>query len=168
MFGMLRVLRDLATVRRLHRRLGGAAKQLVLHGPLIITRLDRFSVGDHTVLNEDSYFVSDGGLSIGRYCHIARRCTIFTVDHTHRSTRSIPYDEEIVDRPVTIGDFVWIGANVSIAPGVTIGEGAVIGMGALVARDIPPGAIVGGSPAKVLASRDMELFAKLKSQGKFH
>lgn len=52
-----------------------------------------------------------------------------------------------------IGNDVWIGANVLIMPGVTIGDGAVIAAGCVVTRDVPPYAIVGGVPGKVIRYR---------------
>lgn len=42
-----------------------------------------------------------------------------------------------------------IGANATILPGITVGENAMVGAGAVVTRDVPPGAIVAGNPAKV-------------------
>ena len=47
------------------------------------------------------------------------------------------------------GNF-WIGFGAMISPGVTIGEGAVIAMGSVVVKDVPPLAVVGGNPAKVI------------------
>lgn len=55
--------------------------------------------------------------------------------------------------PVKIGNDVWIGANVCILPGVTIGDGAVVAAGAVITKDIPPYAVVGGVPAKVIKYR---------------
>ena len=52
-----------------------------------------------------------------------------------------------------IGNDVWIAANVVITEGLKIGDGAVIGAGAVVTHDIPPYAIVGGVPAKVIRYR---------------
>lgn len=52
-----------------------------------------------------------------------------------------------------IGNDVWIGSEAIVLPGVTIGDGAVIGTRAVVTRDVPPYAIVGGNPARVIRMR---------------
>ena len=52
--------------------------------------------------------------------------------------------------PIRIGKNVWLGANVTVTPGVTIGDNAVIAAGAVVSRDVPPNAVVGGVPAKII------------------
>ena len=57
------------------------------------------------------------------------------------------------DQPIVLEGDNWIGANVTILKGVTIGEGAVIAAGALVIKDVPPYAICGGVPAKVIKYR---------------
>jgi len=55
--------------------------------------------------------------------------------------------------PVIIGKNVWIGRNVCIMPGIKVGFGAIIGANAVVTKDIPPYAIAGGVPAKVIKYR---------------
>ncbi|MDX2046776.1 MAG: DapH/DapD/GlmU-related protein [Chitinophagaceae bacterium] len=53
-------------------------------------------------------------------------------------------------KPVIIGDHVWIGTGAIILKGVHIGNGSVITAGAVVTKDVPPGCLAGGVPAKVL------------------
>lgn len=57
------------------------------------------------------------------------------------------------NRPVRIGNDVWIGANAVIMPGICIGDGAIIGAGAVVTKDVEDYAIVGGVPAKIIKYR---------------
>ena len=54
------------------------------------------------------------------------------------------------DKPIIIGENVWLGANVTVLPGVTIGKNAIIGAGSVVTKDIPENVIAIGNPCKVL------------------
>lgn len=51
---------------------------------------------------------------------------------------------------LVIGDYTYIGYRVAVLPGVKIGSGCIIGAGAIVTRDIPPGKVVAGNPARIL------------------
>lgn len=57
------------------------------------------------------------------------------------------------DQPVVIEDDVWVGARAVLLKGVHVGRGAIVAAGAVVTRPVPPYAIVGGVPAKVLRFR---------------
>lgn len=69
--------------------------------------------------------------------------------------------------PVTIGSDVWIGARAIIVGGVNIGHGAVIAAGTVVTKDIPPYAIAGGVPAKIIRYRFDQHVIKLLLESKW-
>jgi len=123
-------------------------------------------IGDNSYIGPRCFFRCNGGLHIGEGVYFGPQVTIMTSNHNYDTGRTLPYDHENIPRPVTIGDYVWVGASVCIVPGVTIGEGAIIAMGAVVAKDVPPLALVGGNPAKVIKYRDREHYELLKAQGK--
>lgn len=104
-------------------------------------------------------------LTIGKHCSIAKGVSIL-LGGEHRTdwVTTYPFNqffreaEEIEGHPhskgdVTIGNDVWIGMGATILSGVTIGDGAVIAARSLVTRNVPPYAIVGGNPARVIRSR---------------
>ncbi|PXA94656.1 acyltransferase [Nostoc sp. 3335mG] len=81
-------------------------------------------------------------VSIGKRVAIAARTVIMDTDH-HELTGA-----RARTAPVVIGDDVWIGMGATILKGVTIGSGAVVAAGSIVIRDVPPGMLVAGSPAR--------------------
>ena len=65
----------------------------------------------------------------------------------------LPTKRNVNHYQIIIGNDVWIGAMVTVLGGVKIGNGAVVGTGSLVTKDVPPYAIVGGNPAKIIKYR---------------
>ena len=61
--------------------------------------------------------------------------------------------EAISKGDIILEDDVWIGQRAMIMSGIRIGQGAVVAAGAVVTKDVPPYAIVGGVPAKVIRYR---------------
>lgn len=123
-----------------------------------------------------SYSPLPEGLTVGRYCSISdglrfidsshpldalttsamlfrRRNHLFKeyfTESLHEHARS--YASATLEYP-EIGHDVWIGSNVTIAPHITIGTGAVLAANSTVTRDVPPYAVVGGNPAKIIKYR---------------
>ena len=111
-------------------------------------------VGDRFLANYNVTILDRAIVTVGDDVLIAPGAVITTVNHSLSPEKRRA--NICTALPITIGDNVWIGANCTILPGVTIGEGAVIAAGAVVNRDVPPRAIVGGVPAKVLRMVEQE------------
>jgi len=79
---------------------------------------------------------------------------ILSKNHEYGSLdRPMRAQGEQAEKPVIIGDDVWIGTRVVILPGVNVGKGAILAAGAVVTKDVPEYAIVGGNPARFIKSR---------------
>jgi len=113
---------------------------------------DVLIIGSHSQINEDVYIQS---AIIGNYVLIAQRVAILSVTH-HFDSVIVPIrlQGSTKSSPVIIADDVWIGRNAIIMPGLIIGKGAVVAAGAVVTKDVPPYAIVGGVPAKIIKFRN--------------
>ena len=122
-------------------------------------------------------FNRDSKLIIGNFCSIAPRVSfIVSADHYTNHISSFPFKVKVLGESyegvskgdIIVDDDVWIGYGATIMSGVHIGQGAVVAAGAVVTKDVPPYAIVGGVPAKVIKYRDIEHYKKLKEEKKFH
>jgi acetyltransferase-like isoleucine patch superfamily enzyme len=103
-------------------------------------------IGDRTFINYGADIAATGHVVIGSDCLIGTHVIIIDNDFHDISDRNLLPKA----RPVAIGSRVWIGNRVTILPGVTIGDGSVVGAGSVVTRDVPPGCVVAGNPARVV------------------
>lgn len=131
---------------------------------------NNIEIGENVFIGFGGLFIGSGGIKIGNGSILAHKIEITTRNHNYNSPdlNYLPYDKNYIYKRVEIGENVWIGSNVLILPGVKIGEGAVIGMGAVVVKDVPPYAVVGGNPAKVIKYRNIETYNKLKIADKIY
>lgn len=96
-----------------------------------------------------------GSIIIGANCMIAPRCAFMPYRHNFADIDRPMREQGLASRgDVVIGDDVWLGVHVCVMDGVTIGKGAIVGAGAVVTKDIPPYAIAGGVPARVIGFRE--------------
>lgn len=91
-------------------------------------------------------------------CAIAENFTVHTGNHANVIGKFVSDITEKnkpkgYDKDVIIEKDVWIGCNVTLLAGVTVGRGSIIAAGALINKDVPPYAVVGGIPAKVIKFR---------------
>jgi acetyltransferase-like isoleucine patch superfamily enzyme len=157
---------DRVYTQALSAKLQKCGRNVQLHYPLFISNPESVQIGSNVHINRDAFIRSSGGLTIGDNTHIARNVVIYTVNHNYAGSR-LPYDDTAIKKPVEIGKNVWIGINVTIVPGVKIGEGAIIGAGTVVATDVPPLAIVGSAPLRILKFRDEQHYRELEEMQQY-
>jgi maltose O-acetyltransferase len=110
-------------------------------------------IGENCAVNQRCRLDSRGGIRIGNTVCISANVTILTSDHD-------PDSPGFVGRvaPVIIDDHCFIATGAIILKGVHIGAGAIVGAGSVVTRDIPPGEIWAGNPARKIRMRQAERF----------
>ncbi|MFJ8823085.1 CatB-related O-acetyltransferase [Streptomyces sp. NPDC102467] len=153
-------------------------ERVVLLKPLITSEL--IEVGEFTYYDDPDaptefetrnvlYHYGPEKLRIGRFCAFGTGIRFIMNGANHRmdgaSTFPFPimggawsdHFDLITDLPsrgdTTVGHDVWFGNGVTVMPGVTIGHGAIVATGSVVTDDIPPYAIVGGNPSRVIRTR---------------
>ena len=140
------------------------------------------TIGNDVYIGPHALFLcTESQIFIGNKVLFGPHVTIIGGDHRITDVGRFIYDvldkHPEDDQDVHIEDDVWIGTNTTLLKGVTVGRGAVVAAGALVTKDVPPYAIVGGVPAKVLKYRftpeqiqehERQLYAEDKRMAKVH
>lgn len=135
------------------RSLIGCGELVDVRGGVYLLGIRGLQIGDRVSIHPLCYIDAVGGVAIGNDTSIAHNVTIMSTEHRF-DRGDIPIRDQGVDEaPVVIADDVWIGAGARILAGVTVGAGSVVAAGAVVVQDVPPGAVVGGVPARILKHR---------------
>jgi len=140
-------------------RLGKCGKKVTM-GKNCIMNYRNVECGNRVLIGPDTRFLcTRAKIKIGDHVmfgpHVFATTGGHRIDVLGRYMDTITDDEKRPedDRDIVIEGDNWIGANSVILKGVTIGRGAVVAAGAVVTKDVPPYAIVGGCPAKVIKYR---------------
>lgn len=136
--------------RRFFYRLAGIkiGKGSVIHTKARFYDPRNIIIDKDTIVGEGAVLDGRARLIIGSHVDIASEVMIYNSQHDIENENFTA-----VDKPVVIEDYVFIGPRAIILPGVTIGKGAIVAAGAVVTKDVPPYAIVGGVPAKIIGER---------------
>jgi len=143
----------LYSVRKLFYKLAGVriGKGSVIHTGCRFFNPKGISIGEDTIIGYGAFLDGRAPLKVGNHVAIASEVMIYNSEHDiHRE------DMGVVEEPVVIDDYVFIGPRVIILPGVRIGKGSVVAAAAVVTHDVPPGKIVAGVPAKEIGERKIK------------
>jgi len=134
-------------------------------GLVLETNEARISIGSRTFIGGNTLLDSAIGIHVGDDVLVSFSCLIFDHDSHPMNWLDRERDVElwrdgrkdwttVAMAPVTIEDRAWIGARSIILKGTTIGAEAIVGAGSVVTKDVPPGAVVAGVPARVIRKRE--------------
>jgi acetyltransferase-like isoleucine patch superfamily enzyme len=110
-------------------------------------------IGHHTHFAPGCVLYGHGGLKVGPYCNIAAHCVLATAAHDPLDHGKPMCEAPNRNRPITLVEDVWLGANVTVTGGVTIACGCVVGANGVVTRDTEPMGLYAGVPARRLRDR---------------
>ena len=120
-------------------------------------------IGDHSNVSTSGLIVT-ASVTVGKYTSIAPDVQMHSktqhacIDHPKfvsiHKMRGYPQNKS--ENGITIGSDVWIGRNVVLLGNITIGHGAIVGAYAVVAKDVPPYAVVVGNPVQIKRYRFTE------------
>lgn len=114
----------------------------------------RLCVGSHVAVGARATILATGAeVIIGDFSRLAGDVFVSTANHCFDDPARPIIQQGFRYQPVVIGRDVWIGQRAIVLPGVRVGDGSVVAAGAVVTRDVPPFAVVGGVPARLLKWR---------------
>lgn len=135
---------------------GYCHKSVVFNPPIWFGNKKNVFLYENTNISSNSFISANNAKFIVKSnTAIAERLSVHTGNHAFISGKFITDVTEDIkpkgfDKDVIVESDVWIGCNVTLLAGVHIGRGAVVAAGAVVNKDVPPYAIVGGVPAKLI------------------
>ena len=128
--------------------LGSVAPDVQIRPPFYCDYGRYISIGTGSFLNFGATLLDVAPITIGRNVQFGPHVQLLTPTHpVEPEPRRAGWEAA---KPIVIGDNVWLGGGAIVLAGVSIGADSVVGAGAVVTRDVPPGVVVVGNPARVL------------------
>jgi acetyltransferase-like isoleucine patch superfamily enzyme len=110
-------------------------------------------VGNRSNIGANCYIGCSGGIEIGENVMMSPGVSLFAENHNFVRTDIPMKDQGVTRKMIVIEDDCWLASGSTILAGVRVGRGSVVAAGAVVTSDVPPYAIAGGVPAKVIGWR---------------
>lgn len=114
---------------------------------------EKIHIGSNCRFGERVFITGGGGVRIGDWVGMGPDVKIWSVNHRFEDPDRPWKSQGWEQKPVVIEDDVYLGPNVFVMPGVTIGKGAIVSASTVVARAVPPYAMIAGNPARIVGWR---------------
>lgn len=132
----------------LERLLGSIGEDTSIRPPLHVDYGTQISIGSGCFVNWGLVAADVATITIGDHVQIGPGVQLLTPTHpVEPGPRREGWEG---GRPIVLGDNTWLGGAVVVLPGVSIGADTVVGAGSVVTRDLPPGVVAVGNPARVV------------------
>ncbi len=140
------------------KKVRDCGENLVVLGKTEIFFDENVSIGNNCKINADVMLNGRSGITIGNNVTLSHGAKVISTGYDIEHFMTTGERVHITDKPITIGNYCWVGANAMILPGVKItGEFVVIGAGAVVTKDVTESRVlVAGNPAKIVKRYDVK------------
>jgi maltose O-acetyltransferase len=138
------------TLRRkiLEEMCGSVGNSVEVRPPFSCVYGKQIFLGDGVFINFGSVFLDMAYIEIESGTWIGPHVQLLT--GTHPLNPELRLKGYEYGAKITLGANSWLGGGVIVLPGITVGAGAVVGAGSVVTRDVPPGCLAYGNPARVV------------------
>jgi putative colanic acid biosynthesis acetyltransferase WcaF len=138
-----------ALKRLMLRSFGGrVGKGVVIKPQVKITFPWKLTIGDHVWLGEECWLLNLERIIIGNNVCISQRAFLCTGSHNHKLSTF-----DLITKPITVEDGVWLGAGCWVGPGVVVSADSVLTAGSVTTKDLEPNGVYRGNPAVLLKQR---------------
>jgi len=145
----------------INKRLGETGENTHIQYPFLILGSENIYIEDGVNIGVGcTIFTTRANIYIGKNTFSGPNLTMMSGDHAfiageymlNISKHKLKNMQDIscYDKDIIIEQDVWIGANVTILKGITVGRGAILAAGSVIVKNVPPYAIFGGSPARLI------------------
>jgi acetyltransferase-like isoleucine patch superfamily enzyme len=137
------------------KRLKKAGCNLRIMAGVRFRSLECLEVGDNVTISQDSFIQARGGVTIGNNVLMGPGVRIWSTNHVYMNRNITICKQGLVNKPVVIGNDIWLGSAAFVAPGVVLPDGVVVAAGSILTnKTYEPYSIYAGNPARIIGSRN--------------
>lgn len=131
----------------------------------VFSNKENISIASNVYIGPDCRVFGFGGVDFGTGVTLGERVTIMSANHNYDSPDldMLPFDQSYIKKPISFGEFSWIGSNVIILPGVKVGKYSIIAAGCVLTKSTEDYSIYGGNPGRLIGWRKNQNLSGIES-----